>query len=372
MVEQVFTANGKFQGWEWLPTEAGIQGVIAGNVEARQLIHISNTQILLEMLGQVYGGSEIELMFRACAVRIVGSRIQTVAIFVDVHLQIGVRTEESPFGQDSPIRERLYAIRPPAHLVGGHEGHNQISRDWISFHERCARFRCPQVGIVVIERGNIGGEGAGCLNAVPEFICEKVFGLELTAAENRFYHRQRAVERRHPSGNDGFIQPNTLFGQRRSPDGARNRGPDGLVFADDPQESYVGLYFKAREIIMLELGTNGYAQQLMKKTYLILHEGTELVQAAMIWLEGNGKAGAVSILNGAVTQPPYKLLRLTDVEIVLKINVVYGFVVDEQAIVGDVCSVIVHLQGHRGALKGMIPAAQEIPSAICPGIGQCA
>src|SRR4029077_18254476 len=113
----------------------------------------------------------IELMFRASAVRIVGS--WTHLIFVDIHLQIRVSAEEPPLREDPPLGVRLYAISSPAHIVGGHKGNDQIRRDWAPFHEGCARFRYAEIGVIVIERGNIRGEGAGGLNAVSEFICDE-------------------------------------------------------------------------------------------------------------------------------------------------------------------------------------------------------
>src|SRR6202011_2356451 len=42
----------------------------------------------------------------------------------------------------------------------------------------------------------------------------------------------------------------------------------------------------------------------------------------------------------------------------------------ENGIVAYGCVVIVHLQRHRGALRSMVPAAEKVPSAIVPTVGE--
>ena len=53
IVQQILTAGRKFQAGSRLPCEMSIDGGVAGDVEARKLIDISNDKIVLEMSREI-------------------------------------------------------------------------------------------------------------------------------------------------------------------------------------------------------------------------------------------------------------------------------------------------------------------------------
>src|SRR3979490_3615425 len=53
VIQQVLPANGELQACNWPPAEVSIQRVVAGYVEARKVVHISKSHVLLKMLRQV-------------------------------------------------------------------------------------------------------------------------------------------------------------------------------------------------------------------------------------------------------------------------------------------------------------------------------
>src|SRR2546425_8358015 len=93
--------------------QPGIEQVQAGHV-----VHKSKSGVLLKMLGQVDRRSQIPLMTGAGAVRTVGSRILTVCVFADVHLQIAVGTRQPPLRNYFPVCEQFNTVSSTAHLVG--------------------------------------------------------------------------------------------------------------------------------------------------------------------------------------------------------------------------------------------------------------
>ena len=53
----------------------------------------------------------------------------------------------------------------------------------------------------------------------------------------------------------------------------------------------------------------------------------------------------------------------------LEIDVKDVLTIHEQSVVDDVCVIVVHLQGHRGVVKGVIPATQNVAAAEAAMIG---
>ena len=53
VIQQVLPANGELQVCKWLPDELSIQGVVARYIEAWKPAHVSNSQVMLQMIREV-------------------------------------------------------------------------------------------------------------------------------------------------------------------------------------------------------------------------------------------------------------------------------------------------------------------------------
>src|SRR6267154_2084730 len=138
-------------------------------------------------------------MTRARAVWIVRRNwIQTVRILVNVHLQIAVGARQPPLRNDFPVCKQFDAVSSTAHLVACHKGDDDIGRSGAPFHKRRTRLCSTKIRVIVVEGRNIERKVAGCLYSITEFVREKVFGVELMAAENCNYRGERRGVRRRP------------------------------------------------------------------------------------------------------------------------------------------------------------------------------
>src|SRR5882672_8254208 len=156
-----------------------IQRVIAGYIQARQMIHETQRRIVFEMPWQIDRRSHIPLMARTRPVGTVVRRIQAIRVLSDVHLQIAVRAHQPPFRNDSPVCKQLDAVRSSAHLISRYKGNYDVGRHRTSFQERCSWFGRSKVGVVVIKRCDVCRQRTGRLNAIAQFIRKQVFRLEL-------------------------------------------------------------------------------------------------------------------------------------------------------------------------------------------------
>ena len=124
------------------------------------------------MLGQIDGRLHKELVLGALSIRIIGCWVQAIFVLCDIHLQIAVGTEKPPFRKNFPFDERLDSVSSAAHFVTGHERIDNVGWSRTTFHKRLARFCRPQVGVIVIEGGNVQRHGFCNLDAIAEFIGE--------------------------------------------------------------------------------------------------------------------------------------------------------------------------------------------------------
>ena len=92
-IQEVAAHQGELQMRARPPSQMEIQGIVAGNGQAWEFVHISKAEVLFEVLRQIDGGLHKELMLRALSIGIIACRVQAIFVFSDVHLQVAVRTE---------------------------------------------------------------------------------------------------------------------------------------------------------------------------------------------------------------------------------------------------------------------------------------
>src|SRR5579859_927002 len=321
-----------------------IQRVIARYVQAGKFIYIAKHQVLLDMLRQVQRRSQVVLMARTRSVRNVRSWIQAVSVLAYVHLQETVGPHELPSRQNLPFGKRLDAVCSSTHLVARDKRKNHIIRHRTAGKDGCAGLRRSQICVIVVKGCKIQRERTGCLHAISDLISQKIFRSELTAPKNRLDHRQWAIQWRSAGRNNRFVQLETLLSKSRRSDRPRYGSPDGLVFCERSQNSDVRFKFEARERVVLEFRTNRNVHAVVEQAHLVLHECAVLIQVAVVWKKRDRKAGAVSIPYRTIAQTPNQFLRFAKMNIVLKIDVVDGFMIPKNRGVRDIGSVIVHLQ----------------------------
>src|ERR1700760_4980457 len=116
-----------------------VYGVVARNVESRQLVNIPNRKVVLQLSEYIERRSYVELMARARHVRVIWSWVKAGGIFPDIHLQIAVRAGQLPPRDDLVLGEKFGAIRAAVHFVTGNEWSHQVQRGRVGLHKRCPR-----------------------------------------------------------------------------------------------------------------------------------------------------------------------------------------------------------------------------------------